>query len=69
MRLLLEYSKNIDVCSSSACTTPFRFLLENLTRNRLRMAIDILRAGADVNLSFRRDLLGSEWFDLRFLMG
>ena len=54
LQILLSRAKNIDVCSHFNKRTPFKSLMEDMHIDKLNMAIMLVRAGCNVNLSYNR---------------
>lgn len=52
LETLLKKSKNLDQASIYGGRTAFKCLIENLSVDKIKMAIDIIRAGCDVNKGF-----------------
>ncbi|RNA19613.1 ankyrin repeat [Brachionus plicatilis] len=52
LQTLLKSSKNLDQTSICGGRTAFKYLMENLTVEKLKMAIELIRAGCDVNKGF-----------------
>ena len=56
LRILLNYAKNLDVCSE-LFKRPFKSVMDEIHIDKLKMAIMLVRAGCDVNLGYNRDIL------------
>jgi ankyrin repeat protein len=54
LNTLLLYAKKLDVCSSLTKRTPFKNLMDNIQIDKIEMAIGIIKAGCNVNLSFNQ---------------
>lgn len=52
LETLLKTSKNLDQTSIFGGRTAFKCLMENLSIEKIKMAIDLIRAGCDVNKGF-----------------
>lgn len=51
LELLLDHAKQLDIFSMSDEKPAFRYLVENLTPVKLKMALSLLKAGCDVSMS------------------
>lgn len=52
LQSLLKVVRNLDECSYFGTKTPFKYLMENLSVDKLRMGICLVKAGCDVNKGF-----------------
>lgn len=54
LNTLLLHAKQLDICSSLTKRTPFKNLMDNIQIDKLEMAICLIKAGCNVNLSYNQ---------------
>jgi hypothetical protein len=54
LRILLNHAKNLNICSLVHNRTPFKSIMDDIQIDKLNMAILLVRAGCNVNLSYNQ---------------
>lgn len=67
LQTLLSVCKSLDQCSLFGNRTAFKYLIENLTVDKIKMALLLIKAGCDVNKSFSGTTINTENIRLVFL--